>query len=66
MKTFSQFLAESQQEFVGIHYGKVGGLHQLVGGMYGTGIRGNVLSAPNGKEAFHYAGIGSTFVNSAR
>ena len=40
MKTFSQFLAESQQEFVGIHYGKVGGLHQLVGGMYGSGIRG--------------------------
>lgn len=30
------------------------------------GIRGNVLSAQNGKEAFHYGGCGLTFVNYAR
>jgi hypothetical protein len=30
------------------------------------GIRGNVLSENNGKEGFHYAGIGLTFVNYAR
>jgi hypothetical protein len=30
------------------------------------GIRGNVLSETNGKEGFHYAGLGLTFVNYAR
>lgn len=30
------------------------------------GIRGNVLSEQNGKEAFHYRGYGLTFVNYAR
>jgi hypothetical protein len=30
------------------------------------GIRGNVLSTDNGKEASHYGGSGLTFVNYAR
>ena len=30
------------------------------------GVRGNVLSEKNGKEAFHYGGCGLTFVNYLR
>jgi hypothetical protein len=30
------------------------------------GIRGNLFSDKGGREAFHYAGLGLTFVNYAR
>jgi hypothetical protein len=40
MKSFDQFLIESHQEFVGIHYSHTPDLMQLAGSNYGTGIRG--------------------------
>jgi len=40
MKTLSEFLLESVEEFVGIHYSHKPTLQVLHGGMYGTGIKG--------------------------
>lgn len=40
MKTLTEFLIESAQEFVGIHYSNKPNLTTLYGSMYGTGIKG--------------------------